>query len=139
MDQKPMPIRDLASDLRIAFLFSTRLPLAHEAAIDGNAVARATWAGPLAGACIGLVGALVYWLAFWAGLPPLPAAALSLAATVTLTGALHEDGLADAADGLGGGATAEQKLAIMRDSRIGSYGACALVLSLLLRASAVAA
>ena len=54
------------------------------------------------------------------------------------TGCLHEDGLSDVADGFGGGKTRERKLEIMRDSRIGAYGACALVLSVLLRWSALA-
>jgi adenosylcobinamide-GDP ribazoletransferase len=73
------------------------------------------------------------------GLPVMPAAALALAATVLVTGALHEDGLADTADGFGGGATATRKLEIMRDSRIGTYGVLALLLSLLLRWSALVA
>jgi adenosylcobinamide-GDP ribazoletransferase len=64
---------------------------------------------------------------------------LALAATAFVTGALHEDGLADTADGLGGGRTRERKLDIMRDSRIGTYGTCALILSFGLRWSALAA
>jgi len=74
-------------------------------------------------------------LALHLGLLPLPAALLALAVSVLLTGAMHEDGLADVADGLGGGATREQKLEIMRDSRIGAYGVVALVLTLGLRAA----
>ncbi|TIX74944.1 MAG: adenosylcobinamide-GDP ribazoletransferase, partial [Mesorhizobium sp.] len=62
-----------------------------------------------------------------------PAAALTLAATLLATGCMHEDGLSDVADGFGGGKTREKKLEIMRDSRIGAYGACALGLSLLIR------
>jgi adenosylcobinamide-GDP ribazoletransferase len=61
----------------------------------------------------------------------------ALAANILVTGALHEDGLADTADGFGGGSTRERKLAIMRDSRIGSYGAIALALSLILRVTAL--
>ena len=80
-----------------------------------------------------------FWLAAWIGLPPWIAALLALGVTVWLTGALHEDGLADAADGFGGGRDRERKLAIMRDSRIGSYGVLALILSLGLRAAALAA
>ena len=60
-------------------------------------------------------------------LSPWPAAALAVAATLAVTGALHEDGLADTADGFGGGDTREQKLDIMRDARIGTYGVCALI------------
>jgi adenosylcobinamide-GDP ribazoletransferase len=131
-------LRRLATDLEISVLFSTRLPLVHSSTITGPDVARASWALPIAGALIGLLGAAAYWLAHAVGLPPPAAAALTLAATLAATGCLHEDGLADTADGLGGGATRERKLEIMRDSRIGSYGACALILSLLLRWSALA-
>jgi adenosylcobinamide-GDP ribazoletransferase len=87
---------------------------------------------------VGLIGAIVYALAHKLGLPPWPASALAVAATVLVTGALHEDGLADTADGFGGGATHEQKLDIMRDSHIGVYGVCAVALSLLLRIAALA-
>ena len=69
----------------------------------------------------------------------MPAAALALAATLVATGCLHEDGLADTADGFGGGGERERKLEIMRDSRLGTYGACALVMSLLLRWAAISA
>jgi adenosylcobinamide-GDP ribazoletransferase len=85
-----------------------------------------------------VIGALVYVLAHRLGVPAWPAAALSVAATLVVTGALHEDGLADTADGFGGGNTREQKLEIMRDSRTGAYGVCALVLSLSLRIGALA-
>ncbi len=127
-----------AGEVGTALAFSTRLPLARLAPADGN-LTQAVWALPLAGLVVGVVGAAVYALAHRLGLPPWPAAALALAATLAVTGALHEDGLADTADGFGGGEAREQKLAIMRDSRIGTYGVCALVLTLLLRASAVAA
>jgi len=82
---------------------------------------------------------MVYSLAERLHIPPTAASVLALAATVLLTGAMHEDGLADTADGFGGGRTRERKLEIMRDSRIGTFGACALGLSLLLRWSAIAA
>jgi adenosylcobinamide-GDP ribazoletransferase len=71
------------------------------------------------------------------GLAPQITAGLTLAAAILTTGAFHEDGLADTADGFGGGSTRERKLEIMRDSRIGSYGGIALALSLLLRWSAL--
>jgi adenosylcobinamide-GDP ribazoletransferase len=71
---------------------------------------------------------------------PSPLAAVwTLAATMILTGAFHEDGLADTADGCGGGTTPSQKMAIMRDSRIGSYGAVALILSVTVRLAAITA
>jgi adenosylcobinamide-GDP ribazoletransferase len=131
-------LADLTADLKVAVSFSTRLPLNSGSATAGPDLARALWALPIAGAGVGLFGAAVYWLAARLGLPPLPAATLSVAATMVATGCLHEDGLADVADGFGGGATRERKLEIMRDSRIGTYGVCALALALLLRASALA-
>jgi adenosylcobinamide-GDP ribazoletransferase len=85
-----------------------------------------------------LVGAAVYELAGALHLPPMLAATLAVAATAAVTGALHEDGLADTADGFGGGVTRERKLEIMRDSRIGTYGVCALILSFILRIAALA-
>jgi adenosylcobinamide-GDP ribazoletransferase len=131
-------LSDLASDLRLGILFCTRLPLPDPGPVGSGDIARASWALPVAGAIVGGIGALVYWIAFRIGLPPLPAAALALTATLIATGCLHEDGLADTADGFGGGKDREQKLVIMRDSRVGTYGACALVLSLILRWSALA-
>jgi adenosylcobinamide-GDP ribazoletransferase len=131
-------LRDFAADLKIGILFSTRAPLIHGAPIGGADIARASWALPIAGALVGLLGALVYWLAHKMGLPPFAAATLTVGATLLATGCLHEDGLADSADGFGGGATRARKLEIMRDSRIGSYGACALGISLLLRVGALA-
>ena len=127
-----MSLHQLASDLKAAVLFCTRLPIPHAAAITGADLARAGWAFPVAGAIVGLIAAAVYWLAGLAGLPPFPAAGLAVAATLVVTGCLHEDGLADVADAFGG-ATRERKLEIMRDSRVGTYGACALSMSLLLR------
>jgi len=130
-------VRRLARDVSTAVVFYTRIPLSHASPVVGADIARAGWAAPLVGAAIGLGGAAIYALAHAAGLAPLLAAGLALAATLGLTGALHEDGLADTADGLGG-ASPEQALAIMRDSRLGTFGACALFLSLLLRAGALA-
>jgi adenosylcobinamide-GDP ribazoletransferase len=100
--------------------------------------AQMAWAIPIAGAIVGLIGALVYALVRALGLAPVPSAALSLVATMLTTGCLHEDGLADAADGFGGGGSRDEKLEIMHDSRVGTYGTCALILSVLLRTSAIA-
>jgi adenosylcobinamide-GDP ribazoletransferase len=130
-------LRGVARDLRIGWLFSTRFPLAHTTPIAGADIARASWALPVIGVLIGLLGALVYWISFRLNLAALVAATLAVSATVALTGGLHEDGLADTCDGFGG-STRERKLEIMRDSRIGTFGACALALSLLLRVGALA-
>jgi adenosylcobinamide-GDP ribazoletransferase len=129
----------LVTDLKISILFCTRLPLPHSVPIESSDVARASWAFPIAGLLVGGVGALAYAVALDAGLPPMLAAALSLAATLLITGCLHEDGLADTADGFGGARYRERKLEIMRDSRLGTYGACALVIALILRWAATSA
>jgi adenosylcobinamide-GDP ribazoletransferase len=88
---------------------------------------------------VGLLAAATAAVGLWLGLAPGPTAALALVAQALATGALHEDGLADSADGLWGGGTRERRLEIMRDSRIGSFGAVALVLVVLLRWSALSA
>ncbi|MBJ6125890.1 adenosylcobinamide-GDP ribazoletransferase [Microvirga sp. BT325] len=93
---------------------------------------------PVAGLVLGLLPAAVLALALLLDLGPWLAATLSVAAMVLTTGALHEDGLADTADSIGG-TTREKRLEIMRDSRIGSFGASALVLALALRIGALAA
>ena len=124
-------------DLVAAFTLLTRLPVARFG--SSSDLARSVWAFPVVGMVIGSVGGLVYWAGFRLGMPPVLAGAWTLTAILILTGAFHEDGLADTADGFGGGRTRERKLEIMRDSRIGSYGALALGLSLILRIGAVAA
>ena len=108
--------------LRVAVQVLTRLPVA----APHLPLARAAPAFPVVGLGIGLAGASVFWVVSL-GLPPVLAALASTAVTLLLTGALHEDGLADSADGLLGGRTIETRLAIMRDSRIGSFGALALL------------
>ena len=130
-------LADCASDLKTSVQFFTRLPMVGgtPAAAD---LARAAWAFPLAGIVVGLIAAAVYGLAYKLGLGGWPAAALAVAATLLLTGCLHEDGLADTVDGFGGGDTQERKLEIMRDSRIGTYGVCALTVSIVLRIAALA-
>lgn len=130
-------LKDVVADLRMAASFVTILPVASSKPAADGAVARATWALPVAGLLVGLAGALVYKIASRFGLTPNLGALLALATTALITGALHEDGLADTADGLGG-RTRDRKLEIMRDSRIGTYGVCALILSFGLRWSALA-
>src|SRR5258707_10971782 len=125
------------NDLKIGFIFLTRLPLTHQTPIAKGELSQALWTAPVVGVAVGLLGAGVYGLAQLLHLPPLPAAVLAVAATLVVTGGLHEDGLADVADGFGGGATRERKLEIMHDSRIGAYGAAALALSLVLRIAAL--
>jgi adenosylcobinamide-GDP ribazoletransferase len=130
--------KGLITDFKTSLAFCTRLPLVHSAFVEGEEIARASWAFPLVGAAVGILGGLVCWLAASSGLHPFLVSVLALSTTMFATGCLHEDGLADTADGLGSGATAERKLEIMRDSHIGVYGASALMLSLMLRAGAIA-
>ena len=130
---------DLLRDLRVAACFLTRLPVRWPPDAPADALARSMRLFPLAGAGIGLAAGLAWALALCLGAPALVAALLALAAQALLTGALHEDGLADVADGFGAGRDRERTLEIMRDSRIGSYGTLALVLSVGLRAAALAA
>ncbi|CAN7223768.1 adenosylcobinamide-GDP ribazoletransferase [Bradyrhizobium sp. LjRoot220] len=132
-------LRAIVTDLRIGASFTTILPFGSPKTMDDGALTRTSWSFPIAGLLVGLVGSTVYAIAQTLGLAPSPAAMLALASTVIVTGALHEDGLADTADGLGGGPTRERKLEIMRDSRIGTYGVCALLISLVLRWSALTA
>ena len=124
-------------DFSDALAFFTRLPRlsAPTAADPPFAFARFAWAAPLAGAVIGLIGALVGQLGALLALPPNLRGIGAVAAMVLATGALHEDGFADCADGFGGGRDREAKLAIMRDSRLGTYGVCALVLALIAKVS----
>lgn len=128
-------------NLRIAVSFLTRLPVPlpplSETASAGY-LARATGMFPLVGAGVGGFAALAFLGAAWIGLPPLACAFIAIGLGVLLTGALHEDGLADVADGVGGGRTRDDRLRIMRDSRIGSFGALAMVFSVGLRAALVA-
>lgn len=125
-------------DPLVAASLLTRLPLPLDHGFAGARGAAAAWAWPLVGAGLGgAVGAALAG-ALTLGLPPLAAAALALALGLMLTGALHEDGLADCADGFGGGADRARRLEIMRDSRLGAFGVAALALLLLGKAGLLA-
>jgi adenosylcobinamide-GDP ribazoletransferase len=110
--------------------YFTRLPVPGWVGYSADGLARAARYLPLIGLLVGGAGALVFWLAqhIW---PQPVAVVLAMVATIALTGAFHEDGLADTADGLGGGWDKAKILAIMKDSRVGSYGVIAIVLALL--------
>ncbi|MBR1188121.1 adenosylcobinamide-GDP ribazoletransferase [Bradyrhizobium sp. AUGA SZCCT0160] len=126
-------------DLRTAVAFLTRLPMPHpQGPMPANFV-RAHRMFPVVGALIGAVVGLVCLGLRSVGVPDLAAAALALGAGAILTGALHEDGLADVADGFGGGRDRAAKLEIMRDSRLGTYGALILLVSFAAKLSALAA
>ncbi|MDQ8020611.1 MAG: adenosylcobinamide-GDP ribazoletransferase [Moraxellaceae bacterium] len=114
----------------LALGYFTRLPIPASTGWQPEELNRAARYFPLVGLLIGAFGAAVLWLGAQL-LPWTLAVLLSMTATILMTGAFHEDGLADSADGFGGGYTPERVLAIMKDSRIGSFGAIALVLALI--------
>lgn len=113
-----------------ALSFFTRIPCTRWAGMNEDDLNHAARYFPLVGIIVGSVAALTWWLAQHV-LPQELAVIASMVATIWLTGAFHEDGLSDTMDGLGGGWHKEQMLTIMKDSRIGSYGAVALVMALL--------
>ena len=126
-------------DFKTAVAFLTRLPMPHpDGAMPQNFV-RAHRMFPVVGALIGAAVGLLCLGLRYLGVPDLAAAALALGGSAIVTGALHEDGLADVADGFGGGRNPESKLEIMRDSRLGTYGAVVLLVSFAAKLSALAA
>jgi adenosylcobinamide-GDP ribazoletransferase len=122
------------STFPLALTFLTKLPWPWRGPADAAALARSLFWFPWVGAILGLG----FWGA-WAGLcrilPAPAAAAFLLTLTVWVTGGLHLDGLADTADGLGGGSTPADSLHIMKDSRVGVFGVLSLILALLLKFS----
>ena len=132
-----MIARGIFAGFAVATAFFTRIPVPASACRPGQ-IAAAAWAFPLVGAGIGGVAAFAFLLAQLLGLGDWPAALLTVLASIVLTGALHEDGLADTADGLIGGHDRDQRLMIMRDSRHGTFGVIAIVFSVLLRTAALA-
>lgn len=121
-----------------AVQFLTRLPTPALRNFEPDWITRSAKYFPLVGLIVGCISAAALWLAarLWTG--PLPAM-VAIAAGVLVTGAFHEDGLADTADGLGGGRDSAHRLEIMKDSRIGTYGASALMICLALKTAALSA
>jgi adenosylcobinamide-GDP ribazoletransferase len=126
------------AELVHALKFLTRLPVPFSKTIDPPPLNQTMRMFSVAGALIGVLIAVVLLAGRLVQLPPLLSAILAVAAGILVTGALHEDGFADTADGFGGGKTRERRLEIMRDSRIGSYGALALIIAVALRVAAYA-
>jgi adenosylcobinamide-GDP ribazoletransferase len=135
--RRRMTAREIFAGFAAATAFFTLIPVTTPAC-RAERLADAAWAFPLVGAGIGGLAAFAFLLVQLLGLGDWPAAVLALLAGIVLTGALHEDGLADTADGLIGGHDRDERLAIMRDSRHGTFGVVAIVLSVLLRAAALA-
>ena len=136
---RPSIINEWLDDLRLAVAFLTRIPMPHPDGALPSYFTRAHRVFPLIGAAIGAAVGLVQLALLLVGLPSLAAAALALGAGALLTGGLHEDGLADLADGFGGGRDKASKLEIMRDSRLGTFGALALLVSFVAKVAALAA
>ena len=120
--------------LLVAIQFLTRLPVPPFKHYDPQWLHESSRHFPAVGLLVGLLCAGVFWLGSLL-FTPLVAAVLSTAFGIKLTGAFHEDGLADSCDGLGGGLTRERTLTIMKDSRLGTYGVLGLVSALLLKIS----
>jgi adenosylcobinamide-GDP ribazoletransferase len=116
----------------LAVCFFTRIPIPANTPFSKQLLSQSSRYFSLIGWIVGSVGAAAFWLSMQI-LPVSVSIVLSMLTTILLTGAFHEDGLADSADGIGGGITIEKKLQIMKDSRIGTYGAIALWGALLLK------
>lgn len=137
------PVLRAAADLAACLRFFSRVPVPAVNRLDDPsqlpAFSRAAWLVPVAGALLALPPALLLALLGLTDLPPLAASLLAVAFAMMLTGALHEDGLADVADGFFGASRRERRLEIMKDSRIGAFGTLALVVCVGLRAVLLAA
>lgn len=120
-------------DIPVSLVLLTRLPLPRLSGDSFQRQAQAVWSFPLAGLAIALPACLIGICAMSMGLPPALAAGLVLVMQTLLSGAMHEDGLADCADGFWGGYDPTRRLEIMKDSQIGSYGVLALLLAIGLR------
>lgn len=125
------------NQLRMGLMVLTRIPVG-EFRAQVPSMGASAWSWPLIGAILGAGAGIVYVGGLWLDLPPTLSAVLAILGTVLATGGLHEDGLADLCDGFGGGQDKARILDIMRDSRIGSYGAIAIGFSLMIRISALA-
>ena len=128
-------LRHRAEELGLAVGLLTRYPLPAFSTRTNASINTAFWAFPIAGALIGGPAAAVFWLSVTIGLSTAASVLIATAAALLASGALHEDGLGDFWDGIGGGHSREAKLGIMRDSRIGTYGSLALFLTLGLQLS----
>lgn len=136
-----MPVSDSLidpRDPRIALGLLSRLPFGADLQVAAQRGAACAWAFPLVGLVVGAVAALIGAVALMLGVAPGPVAVIVVGCQVMLTGAMHEDGLADSADGLWGGWDPARRLEIMKDSHIGAYGVIAVALGLILRVMALA-
>ncbi len=142
MDQEIPSTKDYrpgwVSDFLVSLVFLTRLPVRTNFSFSMKAVGSASRCFPLVGLLVGGISGGVFLGAMIVGIPVFVAAFLCLSSQILLTGALHEDAIGDVADGFGGGGDKSRKLEIMRDSRVGTYAVVALILTLGLKATAIA-
>ncbi len=125
-------------DIAVTGMFLTRLPFRVSGDLKTRDLAGAVWCFPLIGGLVGVLSGGALMVASELDLHPLACAFIALVVSALITGALHEDGLADLVDGFGGGSTRADKLRIMHDSHIGTYGVLALVFSVGLRTALLA-
>ncbi len=125
------------ADIPVAFSLLSRLPVSLSPETAAARSAKAVWAYPLVGGLLALIAGVIGLGLSTIGIADGPVCVVVLILLALLTGGLHEDGLADTADGLFGGRSKEHALEIMRDSRVGAYGVTALILILLLRWSSM--
>jgi adenosylcobinamide-GDP ribazoletransferase len=123
--------------LVVAVQFLTRLPMPNLEGFQTSWLSESARYFPLVGALVGVIGVGVWWLSSMV-FPPAVAIGLMMSASLLLTGAFHEDGFADVCDGFGGGRTRESVLVIMKDSRVGAYGAIGVAMMLGLKWSVLA-
>ena len=133
------PGQDWIDDLQICLMFLTRIPVPGGLALSNPSLSNACRFFPVIGSLVGVIGAIVLAAADQLGLPQGVSVLLAVAAMVMVTGGLHEDGLSDTADGLGGGSNKDRRLEIMKDSRVGAFGVIALVLIIGLKWAGLAA
>nr|WP_293576600.1 adenosylcobinamide-GDP ribazoletransferase [Phaeobacter sp.] len=135
-----MPKNDMKIiDILLSLVLLTRLPLPHLDKSDFARQAQAVWAFPFAGLAVALPAAAIGQISLSIGLPAVVSAGLMIAVLILLSGAMHEDGLADTVDGFWGGFDRGRRLDIMKDSHIGTYGVLALIIGIGLRWGALAA
>jgi adenosylcobinamide-GDP ribazoletransferase len=130
---------NLWTEIKLCLGLLTRLPVNVVATVSPSVFARSSRWFPMVGALVGMQSAATLFLGILVGLPNVVAVLIAIGFSILLTGALHEDGLADVADGFGGGANRDAKLEIMRDSRVGTYGVLALTLAVGLKGALLVA
>jgi len=128
---------NLLKDIYTSVVFLTRLPAPDWPAAADRKLAECMWSFPIIGVLIGTLGGITYAGCDYLGLPVYVGGIFTVTAIILMTGGLHEDGLADFADGVWGGIDKDQRLTIMSDSRIGTYGAIILIISICGRAFSI--